>query len=408
MDSHPLPRYPLPIVDETSQPQPGGRRRAIPLAVTSLFVATSIGGIGLIVQLYLRSLDVPLFIISAVTTVHGIGMLVGSWMWGTISDLVRRRPLLAFLTLALASSLGVLATLPSAPVVLGSLFVRSMLFAGVGAVAIAVISASSQLARRGKNLSYVSSARAFGFAAGNMAAGFILERLGFQLAFIVYALLPMIAFGSVWLLPNENPVEHRDKISAWKAIFSSGLLDLYVSTALRQMAIFGAFSLLYVYMEEVGIRAGIMGVISASNTATQVLALMAFGWLADRIGRQRVFMFGFFLSIITPLCFVFAANVAGMVVGYMTLGIGFSSLYVGSTAYIGDRVPHHRHGQMLGLYESSRGVGGLIGPLIAGAITPLIGFKGMFVVMAAIAGIGFGIMLVGQLRARRASAVTCG
>ena len=384
------------IVDDISQPQRGGRRRAIPLAGSSLFVAMAVGGLGLIVQLYLKSLNAPVFLIGLASTLNSIGLLVGSWLWGTISDYVKRRRLLAFLTIGLGGAIAVLAFLPSTGIVLGATVVRSVMFAGVGVVAVAVVTASSVISRRGKNLSYISSARAFGFAAGNILGDILLASLGYGLAFVVFALLPLLAFGAVWMLPCENPVERKEKVGAWRAIFGSGLLDLYVATALRQMAIFGTFALLYIYMETLGIPVSLMGVISATNTATQVLAILAFGWLADRVGRRRIFMLGFFLSATVPIFFVFATDVAGMVAGYVTLAISFSSLYVGSAAYIGDRVPHHRHGQMLGLYESSRGLGGLFGPLIAGAITPVVGFKGMFLTMAGIGALGFLVMILGN------------
>lgn len=51
-------------------------------------------------------------------------------------------------------------------------------------------------------------------------------------------------------------------------------------------------------------------------------------------------------------------------------------------------MPHERHGQMLGLYESSRGLGGLF--------VPVIGFMDMFLVMAAIAALGFMVMMLGK------------
>lgn len=385
--------------------QPGGRRRAIPLAASSLFVATAVSGLGLIVQLYLKSLDTSLFLISLVSTLNAIGMLLGSWLWGTVSDYIKRRRLLAFLTLGLAGGIGVLTALPSTNVVMATAIVRSLMFAGVGTVSIAVVSASSLVQRRGKNLSYISSARSFGFAAGSIVAGIVLAQLGFRLSFIMFALLPIVAFGAVWFLPCENPVRPKEKIGAWKAIFASGLLDLYLATALRQMAIFGTFALLYIYMESLGVPISLMGVVSAANGGTQVLALLAFGWLADRVGRRRIFMLGFFLSAVTPLFFVLATNIYGMIAGYVTLGLSFSSMYVGSTAHIGDRVPHHRQGQMLGLYESSRGLGGLFGPVLAGLITPAIGFKGMFLVMAGIASLGFMVMMLGNtVLGRRLSA----
>ena len=396
MDSINNQGYSPGTVEEISQPQAGGRRRAIPLATSTLFVATSVGGLGLIVQLYLKSLDTPLFLISLVATLNSIGMLLGSWLWGTVSDYIKRRRLLAFLTMGLAAGIAVLIALPSTTVVMASAVVRSMMFAGVAAVSIAVVSASSLPQRRGKNLSYISSARAFGFATGNVLAGIVLARFGYSPSFVLFTLLALTAFGTVWFLPNENPVERREKVGAWKAIFSSGLFDLYLATALRQMAILGTFALLYVYMGSVGIPITLMGLISASNTITQVLAILLFGWLADRVGRRRIFMLGFFLSAVTPLLFVFATNIAGMIAAYVTVGIAFSSMYIGSAAFIGDRVPHERHGQMLGLYESSRNLGGLFGPIIAGLITPVIGFKGMFIVMAGIATLAFMVMIFGK------------
>jgi len=383
-------------VEEIAESQYAGRRRAIPLAASGFFIASSIGGLGLIVQLYLKSLGASTFLISLVATLNSAGLLFGAWLWGTVSDRVKRRPLLGFLSLSLAALIGLLAFLPPVGVVLGTALFRFVFFSGFGTVAIAIISAASQENRRAKNLSYVSSARAFGFAIGNVAAGIALQELGFRNAFALSAMLPLIAFGLLRLLPSENPVVRRERVGAWRAVFSAGVADLFFATMLRQMATFGTFALLFVYMDSIGISPGVMGAISASNTATQVLALLLFGWLADRVGRRPIFLLGFSLSVVTPLVFVFAANLGGMVAGYVTLGLAFSSMYVGATAHIGDRVPHERHGQMMGLYESSRGLGGLFGPLIAGATVPAIGFRGMFLVMAGIAAIGLGVMVVGQ------------
>ncbi len=398
------PRLPSTLsaaVEPNPEPQLAGRRRAIPLASSAFFMATSVGGLGLVVQLYMKSLGASTFLIGLVATFNSIGLLFGAWLWGTVSDYVKRRRLLALLALGLAGLIGLLTLLPPTGVVLGTAPFRFLFFSGFAAVAIAIISAASRVDRRGKNLSYISSARAFGFAVGNVAAGVVLELLGFRYAFAVCAALPIVAFTLLGLLPSENPVQPREKLGAWKAIFSAGVVDLYVATMLRQMAIFGTFSLLYVYMDSIGIAPGVMGAISATNTATQVLALLLFGWLADRVGRRPIFMLGFALSVLTPCLFVFAANVYGMIAGYVTLGFSFSSMYVGATAHIGDRVPHERHGQMIGLYESSRGLGGLFGPLIAGATVPVIGFDGMFLVMAGIAALGLLVMFVGRIAHRR-------
>ena len=112
-------------------------------------------------------------------------------------------------------------------------------------------------------------------------------------------------------------------------------------------------------------------------------------------------MLGFALSAIAPCIFVLSTHIAVMMLGYTALGMSFSSLYIGSTAHIGDRIPADRQGSMLGLYETCRGAGGVLGPLVAGAITPLVGFRGMFVTMGSIAALGFLLMAFRQVIARR-------
>lgn len=131
----------------------------------------------------------------------------------------------------------------------------------------------------------------------------------------------------------------------------------------------------------------------AANHALQVPAMLLFGQLTDRLGRKGVFVLGFGLSAVVPMIFGLASSAWGMAARFFVLGIAFSALYVGSTAHIGDRVPTERQGAMLGLYESSRGLGGVVGPLIAGAIAPVLGFRTMFFVMAGISALGFLLVL---------------
>lgn len=373
----------------------------IPLATSSLAVAMSMGGLGLVLQLYLADRGVSTFWIGMLGTLSAAGMLTGGLTWGTISDRIRRRPLLIGLSVSLAVAIGLLVLLPPTEWILGTALVRRFLLAGFATVAVAIVSSSSTISRRGKNVSYIASASAAGRALGLIAMGFCIEMVGFQFSFAVVAVLPLVALGAVALLPSDNPMRPAADPPRWRQIRSTGLLDLYVAAGLRQMAIFGTFSLLFVYMRSIGIAPGLMGVLGSINTFIQVLALVGFGWLADRVGRRRIFMLGFALSAITPCLFVVLANAYGMAIGYVAQGLSFSALHVGSTAYIGDQAPHHRQGQLLGLLESSRGLGGVFGPMLAGAVVPLAGFAWMFVAMSGIGSVGFLVLCWGQRVRRR-------
>ena len=390
----------LPAIVESS-PEPEtqgiGRKFALPLAATSILITAANGGLGLLVQLFLKEQGASTFLISLTASVNAAGVLLGSMFWGSVADRFRRRALLFITTVGVSVGILLLVFLPSAQVVLASTLVRTFMRTGLVAISLAVISAASAEARRGRNLSYVSASSSLGFALGSVGAGFVLEALGFQWSFVLMTVAPLLGLLPLFFLPAEVKPKHAPQTPAWRVALSSGLTDLYVATFLRQMAIHGSFSLLFVYMATLGIAPRYMGAVSALNTGTQVIGMLFFGRLADRIGRRRIFMLGFALSAITPVVFVLARGTLGMALAYITLGLSFSSLYIGSTAHIGDRVPKDRQGAMMGLYEMSRGGGGIIGPILAGILVPAMGYRGMFLTMAAIAGLGFLVLWLRRL-----------
>jgi MFS family permease len=345
------------------------------------------------VQLFLKERGASVFLISAASSLGSVGVLVGSYFWGKLSDRSGRRVFLIVTAVGVGAAIAILIPLPGSGVVVATSFARAFMDVGFASMSLAMISAASQSTTRARGMSYNSSARSLGFALGAMGAGVVLEKLGYRNGFLVMALLPMVAALFLLRLPREERPVAPSRQLPWHAVREAGLTRLYLGTILRQFSANGAFALLYVYMDDLGISPILMGTVSSLNTVTQVVALVGFGWIADRIGRRKVFLLGFAMSTLLPCVLAVSRNVPMMALSYIVLGISFSSLYIGSTAHIGDRVPLERQGTMLGLFEMARGLGGLLGPLLAGAIVPLVGFAGMFLTMAGVAGIGFLVVL---------------
>ncbi|MEI6171734.1 MAG: MFS transporter, partial [bacterium] len=370
-------------------------RITLPLAMSAVSVAVASGGLGMLVQLFLKERGATTFLISVASSLGSVGVLAGSYFWGRLSDRAGRRGLLVLTALGVAAAIAVLIPLPGNGVIVATSFARAFMDVGFASMSLAMISAASAATTRARGMSYNSSARSLGFALGALGAGILLERLGYRNGFLVMALLPMVGATLLLRLPREpRPVAHPRQL-AWRARREAGLTRLYIGTILRQFGTNGAFALLYVYMYDLGISPIVMGSVSSLNTLTQVLALVGFGWVADRVGRRKVFLLGFGLSALLPCLLAVSGSVAMMALSYTVLGLAFSSLYIGSTAHIGDRVPVERQGTMLGLFEMARGFGGLLGPLLAGAIVPLVGFRGMFLTMAGVSGTGF-LLVVGE------------
>jgi MFS family permease len=344
-------------------------------------------------------------------TLFWLATLLASSPWGALADRYRRKPLLISILMISGLTAAGFAFIHSTGGVLATVFLRSLVTVGFVPIALAIISGVSARRERGRNLSYYNSSQSLGWMLGRIIGGLLLGYLAFRGTYLVLALLPLLA-----LVPLTSLREAEDPPGAgarlgWRGLKRSllpelksdrifargGLRNLYIGTALRQMGIAGAFSLIFVYMlGELGIHPSLIGSITAFNAGTQFVGMIAFGRLADRIGRKRVFMLGFALSALAPLIFALAHGAGAMILGFTVIGLSFSSLSSGATAFIGDLAPLERQGELLGLFKTSQGLGGILGPLLAGGLASptVLGFRGMFLVMAGVIFLGFLLALL--------------
>ena len=366
------------------------------LSITVLAVVAE-SALRMLAQLYLKELQVPPIVISLGTTLLWLGTLIGSAVWGMLSDKYSKKRLLFVVLAGSSLTTGVLALLLPASGFLATRFVYAALIVGITPIMMSMMSASSSLHRRGRDLSHIGSSRTLGGTLGKALAGYLLLALGFRWSFSVFALLPLIVLPAVCLLPRTHEKTTRAKTGLSRYVKNKGLRSLYLGVILSEIGSLGSMSLVFVYMATLKIPAGTMGLVNALGPAMAMLGMLFAGRLSDRVGRRKVFLAGFAVLGLAPLVFAFASDAWGMAAGFVILGLSFGPFYIGSTAHVGDLIPAERHGAMLGLFESSRAVGGVVGPLIAGAIVPAVGFRGMFLALASFAVLGF-LLVFSQTR----------
>jgi len=369
------------------------RKWMISLVIISAFFFIAEIALRMLTQLYLRGLQVQPVIISLSTTLVWLGVLLGSPLWGGVCDRWPRRSILFLISFTYVLVTGAFAFLLPLFGFLPLVLLRGFIIAGLTPVTMSIVAGMSSSHNRGRNFSFLSSSQALGWTLGSVVVGFLLVALGFRWSFLVLASLPFFALLLLFCLPEQNEGNPKIKETTLEDL-KRKLRGLYLGAALRWMGTVGSYSLIYVHMASLGISPESMGLISALGPAMSVLGMLFFGWLGDRvIRRRRIFLFGFCLSVFVPLIFAYAQGVWSMAAGFLALGISSGSVYVGSTAYISDIIPMGQQGVMLGLFEANRGLGGVLGPLIAGAITPIFGFRGMFLTMEGIVALGFLLVL---------------
>jgi len=148
-----------------------GRKWILPLIAASSLAFMPQGGLGQLIQLYLRGLSGSPLVISLATSLSCAGILLGSFFWGALSDSHRKKPLLFALLGACAGSVAVLSFLLPAYGALACIFVVFFMLVGFSPIAMAIISGASTLVNRGRNLSALLSSRSLGLMLGSVVAG---------------------------------------------------------------------------------------------------------------------------------------------------------------------------------------------------------------------------------------------
>ncbi|MDY6766326.1 MAG: MFS transporter [Candidatus Nanohaloarchaea archaeon] len=378
-------------------------RSHLPLVSANLIRMVYVLGSSIVLQLYLKELGASPFQVSLLVVIFWAAMLLFAPLWGALSDASgRRKVFLAVSVLGAALVFPVIAATTTVAGVLGLRFLYAVLAVGFPPVALATMSTSAAAGHRGKSLAPYHTSRAMGFLIGWGGAGLLLDAAGFTVTFTVLAGVGIVGFIVTLFITGvdtPNPVtlgevwekaRHRWIPSPGDgSLRRHGLHYLLAAIFLRKAAFIGFFSLIAVYAVDVlGISASLLGLILAVNPVTQLLFIDLFGTVADRHGRRRVLLFGFLTSVPVPFMLIYAGNPAVFAAAYGLLGVSFAALVQGSTAFIGDVAPDGRHGEFMGLRKSAQGVAGVVGPLLAGWLATVYGYRAMLLAMGALTVLG--------------------
>jgi MFS family permease len=167
---------------------------------------------------------------------------------------------------------------------------------------------------------------------------------------------------------------------------TNGLGWLYVALALRNMTVLGVMSLMPPYLTgQVGVSEFVMGALLAINPVGQAVFMVVFGRLADAVGRKPLITVGMAgsgcFAVIAGVATVPGGHLARLLVagtGFVVIGAAFSAMTTGAIAFIGDVAPTERESELMGLRTTAKGVGGVLGPPLFGAVATVASYETAF------------------------------
>lgn len=365
--------------------------------LTSLLLGTSMA-------IFLGRQSTP-FAVSMALAAFFLGMLICAPIWGAISDVLRKEKIVMV-------AAGFLATIVLVPLLVSrgviiSIVVRGFYGAaitGFTPIMISLMSESGGDQSRGKAIGFFNSSRSSGIAAGRFTGGFLVGFLAPGSVYLVLVLASLVSTILVFLVKDPHQqqtsticwsdvlkdIKERLLIHRWDEGFlkQGGLNWLYTAVSLRHMTVKGILSLLPVYVTlELGISEPLMGVLLSINPVVQICCMHLSGWLADRIGRKPLLIFGTIASglfaLVTSLASFVAAmsmRIALIALSNAVLAVAFSALSTGASSFIGDVSSFETESQLQGVRSMSVGLGGVLGPILVGGLASVFDYQLSFMI----------------------------
>lgn len=322
----------------------------------------------------------------ALMAATGVGTLSIPWLMGRFG---RKSTLL--LGLGLIASVALYPALEAAPELLAVTIVRGLGFGIGNAALLTVIVDTVPSARRGQGLGAYQIAVSLGGLMGAGGGVYLWERYGFPTvafpaaAILVPAILVIVAtVGLLGRTTGGRPKEILDTLRRLPQLQGPTLIFALLTFSYGGIVTFGALH----------VRANALGsavVFFFVNSGAQVVARPLAGWLCDRLHPQVVLTGSIALTMTGLVTLAFAGGPISMVVGAAFFGLGFGAGVISSQMVLMERLGAAERplaSAMFGVaYSWGMGAGAGTLALIVG----LAGYRGLFVVMAAVGGVALAL-----------------
>ncbi|QLH74108.1 MAG: MFS transporter [Methanomassiliicoccales archaeon] len=238
-----------------------------------------------------------------------------------------------------------------------------------------------------KKVGKFSAYGAMGFGLGTFAVGII--GIYFEI-FLFCSILMACAFIVSLTIDFGNEVHHKVPFFPREIIHRN--LPVYLSIMFRHIGANMIWVIYTLFLEDLGAAAWFIGGIYAVNAMSQFVFMQ----MVDRYGSVKLVTFGFIFSIITFPSYTLATEAWQIIPAQVSIAAAWSCLYVGSIKYVMER--NDEKGTSAGLLQSSLSISAIIGAMVGGAASYVLGYHGAMYIATIMAIIGLVIFFISHKR----------
>lgn len=334
-----------------------------------------------VLPLYAQSFGVSQASIGTTVAIYGLARLVTAIPSGRIADRFGRRSALAIGGFVSASGnvwcafAGTFAELTMARFVAG---------AGAGltlAAGMIVLTDITTLARRGRVMATYQGVFLFAVGIGPFPGGYLAERFGLDVPFLVYGIASAVAALVGWFGVSETrpcthqrdpeadpPTTYLQQLKETLAPVGFRLVSVvsFTNAVARTGALFSIIPL--VGALRLGLSAAQIGFAMGVGSIAGVMLTYPAGMLVDRVGRKTVIVPATIGAGLALLTYGLASSFAWFVLASAIWGIASSTSGAAPAAYAADVTPPAHAATAMGAFRTLADAGYVIGPILLGLI----------------------------------------
>lgn len=319
----------------------------------------------------------------------GVSVLATSVPMGAVSDRLGRRGPLVAGCLALAGSTLLFARADRLSLLFAARLAQGAADAVTWVVGFALIADVYGPGERGRAMGAVMSATTFGFLIGPTLGGWLYERGGPTVPYLLVAVLSIVAAaGFVWWRAPEHrgAAEPRVPIARLLRIPAVALCAAVVVAGGGTLAMLEPVLSLYL-AQEIGLGPSRVGIVFGSAAVVSAVLHPLAGRIADRIGGERLMLGGLAgMALLLPLLAAIRSFESGVLMNALfTTAVAMvvtpSLAYMAAATWSGGV---RSFGVAYGVYNFAWALGLLVGPSIGGAVYERAGFATVVLGWAAV------------------------
>lgn len=332
---------------------------------------------------YAKEVGVGVAMIGLLIAAYDFAEIIAKPIFGSISDRAgMKRTLLIGIGVFIVASLLYLAVPPQW--LLGIRFLQGVGAAALSAVSLALVGVYYR-EHRGRAYGIYNAIKGAGYVLSPLAGGLIIAKSHFSYIFVAAAGIGMLALLLSLLLPNVEEKAALDddddfSLQSFVSVFRDPkLIRWYAIIVINMFFVSILFGFLPVRVYALGYGPVQTGMILSLVALSYLLIQPVAGHLADRTDVTTTIRVGLVLSAISIIAAPFVSGLL-LVIDAVVAGVGVGIVWTNTDTLVSKLAGEGKLGATMGAAGSFKEFGDMVGPVLIGVLSQLLGLAWGFVI----------------------------